>query len=98
MTLSNIGATASNVSDYALGLDGEGFTGCDVARFRSHEALNQLFTYDVWLARRSDLPALDPAALCGTSATFKLRARAGFRSVHGLIRSFEQIEETETLA
>lgn len=85
-----------NRPDYVLGTS-LGWDAFDVVRFRADEGIDELFTYDIVLARDRGAPSIDIEALVDEPATLRIATEARWRPVHGVIAEAELLDETNTL-
>jgi type VI secretion system secreted protein VgrG len=83
-------------ADYVLGSP-LGWDAFDVVRFTGREALDELFAYDIVLARDAAAPAIATEPLVDQGATLRIASAARWRSVHGEIAEAELLEQTSSL-
>jgi type VI secretion system secreted protein VgrG len=83
-------------ADYVLGTS-LGWTAFDVVRFTAREALDELFEYDIVLARDVNEP-VSIEELVDQPATLRIATATRWRAVHGIVAEAELIEQTSTLA
>ncbi len=85
-----------NRQDYVLGTE-LGWDAFDVVRFRATEGIDELFAYDVVLARDAQAPGIEIESVVGEGATFRIATEARWRAVHGVVSEAELIDQTSTL-
>lgn len=87
------GQERGNEADYVLGTI-EGWDAFDVVRWRSVEAIDEPFRYEIVLMRKADRGPVELDSLVDTGATFCIATEARWRQVHGILSHAELIDMT----
>jgi type VI secretion system secreted protein VgrG len=91
-------ALRGNRPDYVLGTPLEGWAGPQVVRWRSREAIGELFCYEIVLRRLVDEGPFTAYSLLNGPATLRIATETRWREVHGIVASVEELDRTSELA
>lgn len=86
-----------NRPDYVLGTHLEGWNGPPVVRFRAHESISRLFSFEITLRRLASEGPFAVHELLDAPATLRIASEGRWRQVHGIINEVEELERTSEL-